>query len=436
MALPPSPWLTPLKRRASYKEFEGLLDEQGRAELRRRKATTLTPKIDEPIRSSRVQGRIITMAGSPRWPKISKPINGEAETQDYRGNWIDGKADTQDYRGALERRVPGPPPTSEIPPPPPPPPQAMIPWLKKHEEVTYWLQKHDEAASCPPVKGYVDGRLDRRRRRWRPTETETDDEDSMPIDDPEADTIDYGFMNTYLKGDRTSWDPDACMTSPIIRKMIVESVEDEREFRRDFPQSSNEDAEPEPDDVFTRPSVWCQNMKQQKTPEDTPVPISQYEDADPISQYKTQESIGKICQQDAGQEARRYASKCFEAGPQWTTKLDKLARENLYAKRSANPPTEADWSAMYDCEDLFDTIPASEAQIEERHMYPPNSQLQHHEYEERKQLAQSITNSSSSSSRSYQPVPEFGAFTQAAFNLVELLKANVDESIDELLERH
>lgn len=116
--------------------------------------------------------------------------------------------------------------------------------------------------------------------------------------------------------------------------------------------------------------------------------------------------------------------------------MDKFAREYLYAKRSANPPTEADWSAMYDCEDLFDTIPASETQIDERHMYPPNSQLQLHEYEERKQLAQSIANSSSSSSRSYPPVPEFGAFTQAAADLVELLKANVDESMHELLERH
>ena len=251
-------------------------------------------------------------------------------------------------------------------------------------------------------------------------------EDSSPIDDPEADTIDY------LKEDRTSWAPAPWTTCPILQKMLLESVADHDAERNDQHQEEHHDTDKDADQVYSNDSpnedpISQYSSRQYQSSNENP--ISQY----PIKQYHSSKCISEREQQNAKERAEGYASRAREAGGPWTKKLDE---QELCAEVRKDLFDGVDWLAMDDCEDLFDTIPASETQIEERHTYPPNSQLQQHEYEERKQLTQSIANSSSSSSRSYPPVPEFGAFTQAASDLVELLKSNVDESMHELLERH
>ena len=314
----PSPWITKRSRRASHREFEGVLDMQGeevRAELRRKKAASssdykradLTPKtklnpIDEAraigsIRRGRInEARAIAIAEEEGDQAIADLRSWEAIEPG--SVWCEPQrcrdAETIDYNEQLNLRDGSPLSAEQL--------RTMI-----------------------------------------------NVEDSCPIDDPEADTIDY------LKEDRTSW-----TTCPILQKMFLESVADHDAERNDQHQEEHHDTDKDADQVYSNESpnedpISQYSSRQYQSSKENP--ISQY----PSKQYHSSKCISEREQQNAKERAEGYASRAREAGGPWTKKLDE---QELYAEVRKGLFDGVDWLAMDDCEDLFDTTPASETQIE------------------------------------------------------------------------
>ena len=231
-------------------------------------------------------------------------------------------------------------------------------------------------------------------------------EDSCPIDDPEADTIDY------LKEDRTSWAPAPWTTCPILQKMFLESVADHDAERNDQHQEEHHDTDKDADQVYSNESpnedpISQYSSRQYQSSNENP--ISQYSS----KQYHSSKCISEREQQNAKERAEGYASRAREAGGPWTKKLDE---QELCAEVRKDLFDGVDWLAMDDCEDLFDTIPASETQIEKNLEQVAKKIASHRDPE-----------FGANWRKTYPPVPEFGEFTQAAKDLVDLLQANVND---------
>ena len=231
-------------------------------------------------------------------------------------------------------------------------------------------------------------------------------EDSCPIDDPEADTIDY------LKEDRTSWAPAPWTTCPILQKMLLESVADHDAERNDQHQEEHHDTDKDADQVYSNESpnedpISQYSSRQYQSSKENP--ISQY----PSKQYHSSKCISEREQQNAKERAEGYASRARETGGPWTKKLDE---QELCAEVRMDLFDGVDWLAMDDCEDLFDTIPASETQIEKNLEQVAKTIASHRDPE-----------IGANWRKTYPPVPEFGEFTQAAKEPVDLLQANVND---------